>query len=76
MMIFLWALGDSFKFVYYVMRKQPLQFILCSVIQITFDFSILSQFYIYKKNKEQRIETIVKETLDKLNSNSMDSIDV
>jgi uncharacterized protein with PQ loop repeat len=61
-MIFLWALGDSIKFIYYIMRNQPLQFIVCSVVQIFFDFSILKQFVDYRTNEvEVEVEKIVQE---------------
>ena len=59
LMIFLWAVGDCIKFLYYLMRDQPLQFIICSVVQIFFDFSILKQFVDYKKDNE--VEKIVQE---------------
>lgn len=60
LMIFLWALGDSIKFIYYLMRNQPFQFIICSIVQIFFDFSILKQFVDYKKNTIE-VEKIVQE---------------
>jgi len=47
-MIFGWFIGDVAKTVYFVLWKVPMQFWICSALQITVDVLILSQVFIYK----------------------------
>lgn len=47
-MVFLWAFGDVFKTVYFVVREAPLQFWVCGVLQVVIDFLILLQVIIYR----------------------------
>ena len=53
-MILLWFLGDASKLIFFIIKNQPMQFILCAIVQLTFDILILGQFYIYKDNKEKK----------------------
>ena len=48
-MIFMWFVGDAMKLVYYLGNDQPLQFIICAIIQLVIDVCILSQFVLYRK---------------------------
>ena len=47
-MIFFWLLGDISRLFFFINRSQPIQFTVCSGIQICFDLSIIYQFYIYR----------------------------
>lgn len=46
-MVLLWASGDIFKTVYFIIRNAPKQFWVCGILQITIDFAILCQVIIY-----------------------------
>jgi len=46
-MVLLWASGDIFKTVYFIIRNAPKQFWFCGMLQITIDFAILCQVIIY-----------------------------
>eukprot|EP01017_Pseudomicrothorax_dubius_P028240 TRINITY_DN3346_c0_g1_i5.p2 TRINITY_DN3346_c0_g1~~TRINITY_DN3346_c0_g1_i5.p2 ORF type:complete len:143 (-),score=25.11 TRINITY_DN3346_c0_g1_i5:30-458(-) len=54
-LIISWFLGDAFKTVYYVLRNQPLQFILCGITQLFIDIVILFQITLYKDKKEPHV---------------------
>lgn len=52
-MIVSWALGDSFKVVYFLVSDAPSQFLYCGLFQITTDIYILAQIYVvYAPNSE------------------------
>ncbi|KAI8641056.1 PQ loop repeat-domain-containing protein [Parasitella parasitica] len=42
-----WFLGDSFKAFYFVYQNSPIQFVVCAVIQLTFDTIIVFQFIVF-----------------------------
>jgi len=46
-MVLLWASGDIFKTVYFILRNAPKQFWLCGMLQISIDFAILCQVIVY-----------------------------
>lgn len=46
-MIMFWLLGDIARLAFFINREQPVQFSICSGIQILFDLSIIYQFYLY-----------------------------
>ena len=50
-MIAAWFIGDSFKTIYFILEKQPLQFLMCGLIQITVDIMIMLQLFFYKDSK-------------------------
>ena len=52
-MVLLWAAGDLFKTSYFIVKKVPLQFIVCGVIQVTVDVLILIQVSIYSRRRTQ-----------------------
>lgn len=51
-MVLLWFFGDLFKITYYLVTKLPIQFIVCSLIQIVFDVILLSQIVYFSYWKE------------------------
>ncbi|CAF0763875.1 unnamed protein product [Adineta ricciae] len=46
-MVLLWASGDIFKTVYFIIRNAPKQFWLCGILQISIDVAILFQVMLY-----------------------------
>jgi uncharacterized protein with PQ loop repeat len=54
-MVLMWLMGDVGKTLYFVIKRNPAQFWICSSIQITIDILILGQVYFY--GKRQRIPT-------------------
>ena len=51
-MIFFWLTGDVAKLVFYIAKKQPIQFIACAATQVIIELGILAQFYLYKDSIE------------------------
>lgn len=51
-MIFTWFAGDLFKTIYFIMEKQPLQFVMCGCIQLTVDIIIVIQIMMYKGRED------------------------
>jgi hypothetical protein len=47
-MVVMWLVGDIAKTIYFIVRHTPLQFALCSTLQITVDLIIIAQVHIYK----------------------------
>lgn len=47
-----WFIGDFSKTVYFIVFQQPMQFILCGVVQLSVDLIILSQLVIYRKRED------------------------
>ncbi len=45
--VLLWAAGDIFKTVYFILRNAPKQFWLCGILQISIDVAILCQVIIF-----------------------------
>jgi len=54
-MVLLWLGGDIFKTAYYLIKKQPVQFITCGAIQITVDILILMQVFFYGPKRYSKI---------------------
>ncbi|UJR26547.1 hypothetical protein I4U23_007870 [Adineta vaga] len=48
-MVLLWASGDIFKTVYFIIRNAPKQFWLCGILQISIDIAILFQVMLYSR---------------------------
>lgn len=46
-MIGIWFAGDLGKTLYYVLNKEPIQFIMTGSTQLIIDISILVQIYMY-----------------------------
>lgn len=49
-MIYGWAVGDVCKTAYFVGKAEPVQFVVCGVVQIAVDLSILAQVFLYRKD--------------------------
>ncbi|CAD5205769.1 unnamed protein product [Bursaphelenchus okinawaensis] len=64
-MVLMWLLGDLGKTVYFVVRGNPAQFWICSLLQITIDVLILGQVYFYNRGNA-RIPTYVPSSQAKL----------
>jgi len=47
-MVVMWLVGDIAKTIYFIVRHTPLQFALCSTLQITVDIIIIAQVHVYK----------------------------
>jgi hypothetical protein len=48
-MILGWTGGDTLKTWYFVLKGEPLQFLLCGLVQVTIDLMILLQIQFYGK---------------------------
>ncbi|XP_025003395.1 solute carrier family 66 member 2 isoform X2 [Gallus gallus] len=46
-MVLMWTSGDTFKTVYFILNKAPLQFSICGLLQVFVDMAILLQVYLY-----------------------------
>ncbi|KAG9390409.1 PQ loop repeat [Carpediemonas membranifera] len=53
-MIATWAFGDTYKLIYYTISAQPLQFILCSAIQLFDDVVVLCQMWFFRPPRVKR----------------------
>lgn len=49
-MVAMWTLGDAFKTCYFIIREAPIQFEVCSTLQVIIDIAILTQVYIYQSS--------------------------
>jgi len=47
-MVMMWLSGDLFKTLYFVIRRAPAQFYVCSSIQVVVDLLILAQVLLYR----------------------------
>jgi hypothetical protein len=47
--------GDCFKTAYFIMRSAPYQFILCGVLQVAVDVSLLVQVCLYRGNRTPQV---------------------
>uniref|UniRef100_A0AAF5I2I7 PQ-loop repeat-containing protein 1 n=2 Tax=Strongyloides stercoralis TaxID=6248 RepID=A0AAF5I2I7_STRER len=52
-MVLGWFAGDVGKTIYFIIKKTPFQFYVCSSLQITIDILILLEVFIYKKSTIQ-----------------------
>uniref|UniRef100_A0A0K0F689 PQ loop repeat protein n=1 Tax=Strongyloides venezuelensis TaxID=75913 RepID=A0A0K0F689_STRVS len=52
-MVLGWFLGDVGKTIYFIIKKTPFQFYVCSCLQITIDILILIEVIVYKKSASQ-----------------------
>ncbi|KRW99148.1 hypothetical protein PPERSA_07391 [Pseudocohnilembus persalinus] len=43
-----WFLGDAFKTFYFILKKQPMQFIICGIAQLCVDIMIILQIKFYQ----------------------------
>ncbi|KAK4474532.1 hypothetical protein MN116_001678 [Schistosoma mekongi] len=47
-MVLMWTSGDVFKTIYFILEQAPLQFLMCSLLQIGLDIAILLQCLYYR----------------------------
>lgn len=64
-MIIMWLFGDSFKTVYFILNKSPIQLVYCGVFQLITDCFIIFQILLYKNRKENK-EIDKKSDYDKI----------
>ena len=43
-----WFLGDGFKTIWFIYKGEPFQFLMCGIIQLSFDVLILIQVLLYR----------------------------
>lgn len=43
-----WFFGDIFKAVLYTLRRAPVQFLLCTAVQLLVDLLLAHQLYVYR----------------------------
>lgn len=48
-LILMWLVGDVYKMSYYQTTAAPVQLLMCACFQVTVDVSIISQFWLYRK---------------------------
>ncbi|CAG2174285.1 unnamed protein product [Oppiella nova] len=49
LMVFLWTFGDVFKTTYFLVRRAPIQFWICGLLQVSIDLFIFGQILFYRK---------------------------
>lgn len=54
LMVIMWTIGDVYKTTYFLLRKAPMQFWICGMLQVSLDLAILFQVYIFRKNPAPR----------------------
>ncbi|KAI8989565.1 hypothetical protein BDB01DRAFT_548220 [Pilobolus umbonatus] len=50
-----WFLGDSFKAFYFFYNDSPVQFVVCAIIQLSFDTMIVLQFIVFSNPVKKRL---------------------
>ncbi|KAK6619052.1 hypothetical protein RUM44_003434 [Polyplax serrata] len=53
-MVLMWSTGDIFKTVYFLVREAPVQFWMCSILQVCVDIIILLQVRLYRSSDGRR----------------------
>lgn len=43
-----WFLGDGFKTIWFIIKGEPFQFLMCGIIQLSVDVIILIQVFMYR----------------------------
>jgi len=71
-MVLLWILGDSGRLAYYIMRKQPYQFILGGSSAVLVDCIVMFQFFYYRIQDSEDTATI--ETIEKMGKGDTESV--
>ena len=66
-MIFCWFLGDSFRLFYYKKFKAPLQMIIAISVQVTLDFIVCAQIYIYRRISKNKGNNTAKRKIEQIN---------
>ena len=51
-LILTWFVGDFLKTIYFIVKKQPAQFIFCGAVQLVVDLIILVQLVMYRKKDD------------------------
>lgn len=58
-MVLMWFAGDVFKTFYFIVKFQPMQFLVCGLIQIVIDILILIQMCVYgRKSDNENMQSI------------------
>ena len=61
-MVGIWLCSDSYKTIYFLMKEQPLQFILTGFCQAMLDVTLITQMIIYRNaGKKEEIKTATPE---------------
>lgn len=47
-MVLMWTAGDLFKTIYFILRNSPTEFLVCGILQASFNLGVLLQVYMYK----------------------------
>jgi len=55
-LILTWFTGDLAKTLYFIVKNQPLQFVMCGITQLTIDIYILFQIYTYGKKDLKEVK--------------------
>ncbi|CAG0878841.1 unnamed protein product [Darwinula stevensoni] len=50
-MVLFWTVGDIFKTTYFILRKTPVQFIICGILQFSVDIAVWFQVWWYRARK-------------------------
>nr|XP_046273338.1 solute carrier family 66 member 2 isoform X2 [Scatophagus argus] len=58
-MVLMWTSGDTFKTVYFLLTKAPVQFWTCGMLQVFVDFAILFQVYYYSRYPQKPVSHTV-----------------
>lgn len=53
-----WLVGDSIKFVYYIMTDVPYQMVMCAVVQFSCDLIVIGQIYYYNRKNKSHSDVI------------------
>ena len=58
-MVGIWLCSDSYKTIYFIMKDQPLPFIITGLFQATLDVIIICQMIIYRNaGKKEEVDTV------------------
>jgi len=56
-LILTWFTGDLAKTLYFIVKNQPLQFVMCGITQLSIDIYILFQIYTYGKKELKEVKS-------------------
>ena len=58
-MVVMWFCGDTFKTGYFIIKKAPVQFGICGLLQVSIDLAIIYQVYHYKNRKVPKGHSVI-----------------
>ncbi len=59
LMIAAWVFGDTYKIIYFTISQAPMQFLACAAIQLTADFTVMVQIWLFRPASVKRSPGLV-----------------